>query len=441
MLKIFITFLILFYVSLSQAGEIISNSLGEGDSKIDYTYTYSESTEAYIEKSTLEKISQAQISFEMNFEGKPLEVKMYKFSKKNFENQKNLLTKAKSFFTKEHNIHSTEVKFLRHASFVLTSGVSIYLWTTNSSIMTHQAFMGASISVFINTLFIYMEDFFDYRVYRNKYSARVGKKIVTPFLNFGARAIPAIHRSYEKLLSSLGRSISNTKNIFGQEILDKESKELSYAMTGKYIEETGFKLERFLNKHNNKIHKNVESFMARFLSSLGINFMLAVSYKAILLGIPTDIHSFSEFSMEVGVALAAVTFIGQSYSLVRGALKDLLREGMISRRFTQYYAAFSRVALAGVMTLLYLKVYSLETLALTVGLPGWTMAILLVSGQHKSFLSKRRKEKARNNAAKYGKIFMSGDELKAPKTIWDMSNYRDLGVRYRSCKTGFTAKP
>ena len=392
-----------------QVGQFTSTKKGDVSYSLSYTYgqealdSYSRLKQEFLPVST-ESVGLGTESVELNF---------YEIEKEKLEKKHNLLASAKKILLEEYHDKSPKAKMARHLTFLVTSGSSVYIWQA-SGYLPYQEFMGASLSVAINALFIYFEDHFDMKVYMNRYSKSFAKRV---------------SKTIELYKKRLGiRNFS-----YGQE--KSQISEVAYKASSVESRVSAWSVKSLFKK-NSENPKAFEDFLTRFFTTSGINFALIGVYEMIKYGLPGgSFLEVSDFLVEVTAKLGTVVLVGMSYSLTRGALKDLRAEALVSPKFVTYFSAISRVALSASYVLLFTEAISKTALITYVGAPGWAVAALMLTGVHKpALLAWRERNK---NAEKKSSQRISSYSPENWSEKWKSSDYRYLQVRMSWCKDVF----
>lgn len=443
-----IIFLFSFLVFLNQslATEIQVGTFGQGNNQIHYSYNYTEGSEAQWTAEGLKKIKQPAEEFSLHFEGHEVVVERFEFKASNDASANSLLDRIGQQFRKENPNLLSRPAMMKHITFVLVAAGSLTVWSMKAGIMPYQMFIGAGISVMINALFLYFEDYMDYKVYPNRYSKKVAQKVINPYRKLKERILPKIYIGYETLMQTM-ENLGLRQQVSNASSKKELAKSLHYTfenVKGNRAEKTFLEFVSPRPKENSSQdskekrqevqRQTSERFATRFLSSLGINFMLAIANNLVVLGFPGTSTELVEFTMSIGLTLAAVTFIGQSYSLIRGSLKDLLLRGKVSQRFVRWYVSVTRVSLAIVAVALYSQAVSLGTLVMTIGVPGWVAAYLLASGKYEKIFSRYVKKNKKRVAEIYSNAMLKPQRLVSWYEGRYISDFNPLAHSFKMCR-------
>jgi hypothetical protein len=450
LVKYIVLFSLIFVSQLSLASEFVAGHLGSPQAGVSYSMSIEYGEMAERSRYQIDMLpAEFKTYIPFSVPGADLEVKVSKHSKQDLV-KAGIWNSINQKLFSEIRGKTAMVQVLRHSTFLLAAGSSIYVWSI-SGYAPHQIFMGASLSVAINALFIYLEDFFDYKVYRNQLSKRLAGKTVESFkkakLNFQlglelskmklreiSDSMKFNHESIQRITASLQKTYAKLQDYMSVENLKKS--EVLSSMYYEIEEKGGRKRVKVYDRLEQQQIANeqwLKTFMERFFSITAINSGIIVVYELIKKGIPLDFAAAEIMFDRVVESVVGVMFIGLAYTLIRGQLKDLYKQGLVKEGVVRLYSFSSRVILAAAYVSVFTEWVSVSTAMAVLGVPGWTIALGMILGVHKPLVNKWMKYKAQKNAKLKGNLEAQSLGNEKFEVVWNINNYRYLEPSVLRC--------
>lgn len=450
-MKFFVLISLILFSLKGFTSEFVAGHLGNASDGVSYSLSieYGEMAErSRFEIDQLPTEHRANIPFK--FPGADLEVTVSKHNKADLI-KAGLWNSVGNQLFREIRGKSLMVQALRHSTFILAAGSSIFVWSV-SGYAPHQIFMGASLSVAVNALFIYLEDFFDFKVYRNQWSKKLSEKTIDNLkrakfnlslgLELGKMEAQNRFKSFTFTNVFVSKISKGLQRVFSQlqvymKVENLRNSELLNSIHIDLVDKSGKNKREKVYDHlaSQKAEREqwLKSFMERFFSITAINSSLVIMYELIKKGIPLDMAAAEIMFDRVLESVVGVMFIGIAYTIIRGQLKDMLKSGLVKEGVVRIYSFSSRVILAATYVSIFTEWVSISTAVLVLGVPGWTIALGMILGVHKPIVNKWMKYKARKNAKLKGIDFSKSLANEKFEIVWNINNYKYLQPSVLRC--------